>query len=1130
MALKMRAAALCVLLAMVCGILPGTLENKAIAAKAGNNVAEVVFNSENPEKKGFKVVEPGTDKIPQLAERGGEPCWLMDKLQGNNKSTINFTLDETMKEKSFDGSVYDIEIDYFDSGKGFFVLYYVSQSGATEWKNIAYTNATNAWKTAKFTISDADFTGKANGGYDFYLSIKALYSNSHSISPESMAIGRIKVTRHVNQNKLFISAKVNEPGNTFKWYAKEKLIDTTVQNLSGEDTEAQITFRAVTDSGFVKAEKVEKVSLLKDESRDITVDLGEACYCDKYYLEAEVKMADGTTFTQRPTMFVIIKTDPDGKKNKSGYLAAHFDRYTEESRDEAAKMIAMANFGGVRESIDPDKYDKVMPYIIENDLKYLPIVWCLPASAVLSFASNWWSEMPHTDAQYAAWREKVRATAELMKDHTDRYAIWNEVNLPGFNRDIKTTGAPMYFAKTVQIAKEVIEEVDPGAKVACGAWANMWIKATNENTGKAYFDEMLKYDLIDYTDAVDLHPYSWSTPEAFSMVESIKYYRDTYRNAGKTDVEVWNTEFGYTTADNVSNTERKQGELNQRTLLIFEAEDVGDINVLYNFERKGIIDYDREDSFGMVENGYDDATVWGTRFFPREGYIMLAGHNYVMADSTNDKIIESTDPDVVIYQYDSKKFDSKIVTVYDKQGNSKTVSFDLGTDKIDLYDAWGNMTELYSESGCYTFDIDSSPIYIVGDITKVEETEKAKESTKSINSPYNDTFYVDVEKTVDKDLKIEVELPKLAELVEISDFENNKARVKIRNYADVGESFDVVLKLKDGDKTVYERTYTVTSNIPAIANLSASPATDDYFSWSASLKLKNLASERAMTGHLEFKEGELTKNLKNVDIGLIPAGCTGLVEFSLGRIAKKGLYPIEFDLVTDDGNRYSFANTFDMSFAKYAENKPVIDGNVGKDEWSFGTAMVIDTKSSIKQINDWRGVNDLSGKCMVMWDEDNFYFAAEVTDDVFTPAEAEESQWKGDDIQIGIYYGETGLIALGQGSSSYHEIGLAKTVDGDQAWRWSAQDDSQPTGRITDLDMAVVRKGTKTYYEAKIPWSTLLKPNQQPQAGHEMAFTFLFNDNDGTGRRGWMEYTPGVGETKNTQLFSRLKLMGKDGK
>jgi hypothetical protein len=37
----------------------------------------------------------------------------------------------------------------------------------------------------------------------------------------------------------------------------------------------------------------------------------------------------------------------------------------------------------------------------------------------------------------------------------------------------------------------------------------------------------------------------------------------------------------------------------------------------------------------------------------------------------------------------------------------------------------------------------------------------------------------------------------------------------------------------------------------------------------------------------------------------------------------------------------------------------------------------------------------------------------------------------------------------------------------------------------------------------------------------------IVNDNDGQGRKGWLEYASGIGLTKNVNLFTFLKLMDK---
>ena len=40
-----------------------------------------------------------------------------------------------------------------------------------------------------------------------------------------------------------------------------------------------------------------------------------------------------------------------------------------------------------------------------------------------------------------------------------------------------------------------------------------------------------------------------------------------------------------------------------------------------------------------------------------------------------------------------------------------------------------------------------------------------------------------------------------------------------------------------------------------------------------------------------------------------------------------------------------------------------------------------------------------------------------------------------------------------------------------------------------------------------------------------LTFSMLINDNDGAGRKGWMEYGSGIGSRKDVSLFSSLQLV-----
>ena len=190
------------------------------------------------------------------------------------------------------------------------------------------------------------------------------------------------------------------------------------------------------------------------------------------------------------------------------------------------------------------------------------------------------------------------------------------------------------------------------------------------------------------------------------------------------------------------------------------------------------------------------------------------------------------------------------------------------------------------------------------------------------------------------------------------------------------------------------------------------------------------------------------------------------------------------------------------------------------------TLMYAEKDYQIKQITDWKGKNDLSAKSCIEWDEENMYLFCEVTDDIFNQPEPAATSYKGDSVQVGIFYGNEVQVAIGQKNISFHELCMSKTPDGDRVYRFLAQDDSHPAGDITDkCDIAIMREGNKTVYEFKIPWTNLLMEGQQPKLGDKLGFSFLVNDNDGNGRRGWIEYASGIGESKNTTLFTYLKLI-----
>ena len=63
-----------------------------------------------------------------------------------------------------------------------------------------------------------------------------------------------------------------------------------------------------------------------------------------------------------------------------------------------------------------------------------------------------------------------------------------------------------------------------------------------------------------------------------------------------------------------------------------------------------------------------------------------------------------------------------------------------------------------------------------------------------------------------------------------------------------------------------------------------------------------------------------------------------------------------------------------------------------------------------------------------------------------------------------------------------------------------------------------------TVYELQIPWSELFWEGYVPDPSKEYHFSLMANDNDGSGRRGWIEYCSGIGTHKDVTLFGTMNL------
>jgi hypothetical protein len=159
----------------------------------------------------------------------------------------------------------------------------------------------------------------------------------------------------------------------------------------------------------------------------------------------------------------------------------------------------------------------------------------------------------------------------------------------------------------------------------------------------------------------------------------------------------------------------------------------------------------------------------------------------------------------------------------------------------------------------------------------------------------------------------------------------------------------------------------------------------------------------------------------------------------------------------------------------------------------------------------------LSGDIRLRWDEENVYVSANITDDIFSQPNAEGSIWMGDSVQIALSQGAKGE------SPRWYELGMALTPNGPELYRWSGSL-GQPAAPLAGVPLAIERDeaAKTTVYELALPWSVLAPLSAEDGM---LAASLLVNDDDGAGRKGFIEWGGGIGGAKDNNLFHTIRLL-----
>ncbi|MDX3002846.1 sugar-binding protein [Kribbella solani] len=698
-------------------------------------------------------------------------------------------------------------------------------------------------------------------------------------------------------------------------------------------------------------------------------------------------------------------------------------------------------------------------------------------------------EAPSTDEQRAAFtRYAVAAVDEFGTEHTT-YELWNEWNLRDQNGAAKAS--PENYVALLKSVSAAVRAKHPDVKLTGPSLAVI-------NDWQGWFTKFADLGGLDYVDAVTIHPYVQPLDPEASVA-----YVNTIRGimaAHGSSKPIYITEQGWATGTNPSAvSEPAQARDLVRGQLLSYGNGVARYSS-YNFMDSGNNPSDVEHRFGMVRNRLDSRGALA----PKPSYVATA----VLARQIDQlPLIGQTRFGTNGYDVSFNAGSGQSVhAVWSTTPGLVNIAAPAGSP-VQITDLYGVTTTLTADAGGHVWmTAGPDPFYARGAITGVAPSNRfgLSMSPEIAGDPATGTLTFTNPDAV------------------AHTFTVSAGGTETSGSAAAGATATAAVAYPAQDSTG-PRTYSAKVSVDGqpVGLVSAAGTATPPLSVTAShvlngsgkdllrFRVTNSSSQPITLSGLDWTAGAAS--------GTLLAGCV---------VPAHGTDEVDVALTLDQATTWSASLRRTGAADIQASGKlvPVTAPTVAK-RYTVNLDGVIDPVvarqpaialegTGTPPVTGWGGPSDLSGRLWLTHDDQNLYLSAKVTDDVFSQPSRGGNIWGGDGLQLGMTAGAPGEAVQTQ------EIGAALTDAGPvDTWRWTP---TSQTGVPPGVQAKVVRDEAAhtTTYEIAVPWSTLGVVAKD----RLIAATVVLNENDGTGRRGWLTWGKGVAETKNPALFNAIRL------
>lgn len=1085
--------------------------------------AQINLDSESPQGKGIKV-KMGTKEDVTLGYRGGRACWVLDPNVADSGSRFIYVdVDDSYIYNLKRYETVKIEVDYYDSGEGSFVIQYANvnnTTGETEYVEPTYTEK---WKTHTFYVSGATFENRHNKSYDFAVS---LWGTKMGTSLGNVIIGSVKITK-LNWKEHFTISKKSTSSQLF---------------YTGDEIDFDIVFsNADRSGGLYEAADVTAEYTVTDSVGDIVWKSSEA-----------FKIGAGNEITRHINFKVDrydryklhIKAVDEGKKLWGGcqFIFGYINSVKGEYLNPRSSLVGVPNrnnlddyinlgVGNVRDAMTGTRNFHMTGGSFRITPQYREYLRALQKSGITStvYLMNYGNVLPFSNGERMPQSEEsIKEFAEFcqqialeVKDFTHVYEVWNEWDISGsgFN---PTGASPADYVKLLEAVYKALKEVDPEAVVFSMSTSGGQSGFPSLN----FLTKAFEAGAAKWSDGVAVHPYSWDkSPKDGRVFDVVKDGVVRLMNEhGMQGKPLYATEIGW--ASHYYNISDLQQACYLVQNYIMHSQEVDgkpliDVISVYALNDSGVVRSEREHNFGMLSQGS-----------PKDSYLAISNMNVLLADARVTQVFDFKSGSAYAYRFDSSKHRNAEYLVMWSDNDGETVNVDLGVNSVNVYDIFGNVSQMISDDGKYTFVLSEKPIYVEGNFPYTKEADTGAEASADTASSLvieNSIIEIGFSGKTDKEYKIEADIrgDMPFEVLENTGIKEGKGILKIQTTSAVNGDEFIPVKISDGENVVYDNSLHLQFSAPAEMYITKKYDAKSN-SWYLVGNVINNSTVEDITGVMRIiSPVSLAEQIGSSQNVIVPKSGQNTIEMKLPNINTQEAMLV--NAAFDIGEKGSADSEIKLAFdsAAYTDTPMTVDGKLDEGAWNNASKVVLDSPEQyigFTTHNDIHtGVDDLSAVARLMWDENNLYLGVNVKDNIHNQPEPLASLWNADGLQIGIVYDPRNKLDY----RNFFEAAIGLMADG--TFGLQRYSDGNASSEETYYELAIVRdeESKTTTYEFSLPWSEIPGDIDHVTADTELKFSLLINDRDIETRKGAYEYGSGIANGKNSGQFKILHLTRK---